>query len=253
MHNETSPRQEGPMRFGRLVSALVVVLAPIAGIGVPNAGASTGSDYRPKIDPADFTSEITNPYFPLTPGTTFVYEGASEGKAELNTVKVTSETRPILGVNCIIVHDIVGQAGVVVEDTFDWYAQDKDGNVWYFGEDTRELDAHGRVTTTKGSWEAGQHGARPGIVMTAHPRVGDAYREEYRKGVAEDRGRIIQVGETRTTPTGAYQDVVVVAERTRLEPKILEHKAYAPGVGLITENVVKGADETSHLARIASA
>jgi hypothetical protein len=238
------------MRLRRLVSALVVVLAPISGIGVTNAGASTGSKYDPEIEPADFTSEITNPYFPLRPGTTFVYEGASEGKAELDIVKVTPETRPILGVDCIIVHDVVSQDGVVVEDTFDWYAQDKDGNVWYFGEDTRELDARGRVKTTEGSWEAGQHGAQPGIVMTAHQKVGDSYREEYRKGVAEDRGRIIRVGETRTTPTDSYHDVVVVAERTRLEPKIVEHKEYAPGVGLITENVIKGADEKSHLARI---
>jgi len=238
------------MRFRRLVSALVVVLAPISGIGVTNAGASIGSKYDPEIDPADFTSEITNPYFPLVPGTTFVYEGTSEGKAELDTVKVTSETRPILGVDCVIVHDVVSQEGVVVEDTFDWYTQDKDGNVWYFGEDTRELDARGRVKTTEGSWEPGQHGAQPGIVMTAHPDVGDSYREEYQKGVAEDRGRIIRVGETRTTPTDSYNDVVVVAERTRLEPKIVEHKEYAPGIGLITENVIKGADEKSHLARI---
>jgi hypothetical protein len=238
------------MRFRHLVSALVVVLASMSGIGVTNAGASIGSKYDPEIDPADFTSEVTNPYFPLAPGTTFVYEGTSEGKAELDTVKVTSETRPILGVDCIIVHDVVSQEGVVVEDTFDWYAQDKDGNVWYFGEDTRELDARGRVKTTEGSWEAGQHGAQPGIVMTAHPEVGDSYRQEYQKGVAEDRGRIIRVGETRTTPTDSYHDVVVVAERTRLEPKIVEHKEYAPGIGLITENVIKGAHEKSHLARI---
>jgi hypothetical protein len=238
------------MRFRRLASTLVVVLAPISGIGVTSDGASSGSNYDPEIDPADFTSEITNPYFPLGPGTTFVYEGTSEGNAELDTVKVTSETRPILGVDCIIVHDVVSQEGVVVEDTFDWYAQDKDGNVWYFGEDTRELDARGRVKTTEGSWEAGQHRAQPGIVMMAHPGVGDSYREEYQKGVAEDRGRIIRVGETRATPTDSFNDVVVVAERTRLEPKIVEHKEYAPGIGLITENVVKGADEKSHLARI---
>ena len=242
--------EEGPMGFGRFVSALGVILAPMLGVGVSDARASNGSESRPEIDPADFTSGITNPYFPLTPGTTFVYEGTSEGKAELNTVKVTSETRPILGVQCLIVHDVVEQAGVVVEDTFDWYAQDKDGNVWYFGEDTRELDARGRVKTTEGSWEAGQDRAKPGIVMTAQPVVGASYRQEYRKGVAEDRGRIIQVGEARTTPTGSYDNVVVVAERTRLEPKILEHKEYAPGVGLITENVVKGADEASHLVRI---
>ena len=238
------------MRLRRLVSTLVVVLAPISVIGVTNAGALSGSKYDPEIDPADFTSEITNPYFPLVPGTTFVDEGTSEGKAELDTVKVTSETRPILGVDCIIVHDVVSQEGVVVEDTFDWYAQDKDGNVWYFGEDTRQLDARGRVKTIEGSWEAGQHGAKPGIVMTAHPTVGGPYREEYQKGVAEDRGRIIEVGETRTTPTGSYDNVVVVAERTRLEPRILEHKEYAPGIGLISENVIKGADEKSHLARI---
>jgi hypothetical protein len=238
------------MRFGRFVSTLGFVLAPMLCIGVPDAAASKTSEVRPEIDPADFTSEITNPYFPLTPGTTFVYEGTSEGKAELTTAKVTSETRPILGVHCLIVHDVVEHTGVVVEDTFDWYAQDKDGNVWYFGEDTRELDARGRVKTTEGSWEAGQDGAKPGIVMTAHPTIGDSYRQEYRKGVAEDRGRIIQAGETRTTPTGSYDNVVVVAERTRLEPKILEHKEYAPGIGLITENVVKGANEASHLARI---
>ena len=238
------------MRLGRFVSTLGLVLAPMLGLGVTNAGASGRSEYDPKIDPADFTSEITNPYFPLTPGVTLVYEGNSDGKAELTTVKVTSETRPILGVHCVIVHDVVERGGVVIEDTFDWYAQDKDGKVWYFGEDTRELDARGRVKTTAGSWEAGQHGAQPGIVMTAHPAVGDSYRQEYRKGVAEDRGRIIQVGETRTTPTGSYDNVVVVAERTRLEPKLLEHKEYAPGIGLITENVVKGAREASHLARI---
>jgi hypothetical protein len=116
----------------------------------------------------------------------------------------------------------------VVEDTFDWYAQDKDGKVWYFGEDTRELDARGRVKTTEGSWEAGQHRARPGIVMTAHPEVGDSYREEYQMGVAEDRGRIIRVGETRTTPTDSYHDDVVVPERTRLEPKGGELKEDAP-------------------------
>jgi hypothetical protein len=237
------------MRVRRLVSGLVVVLAAISAIGA-NAGASAGSNDDPEIDPADFTSEITNPYFPLVPGTTFIYEGTSEGKAEFDTMKVTSETRPILGVDCIIVHDVVSQEGVVVEDTFDWYAQDKDGNVWYFGEDTRELDARGRVESTEGSWEAGQQRAQPGIVMTAHPEVGDSHREEYQKGVAEDRGRIIRVGETRTTPTDSYNDVVVVAERTRLEPKIVEHKEYAPGTGLITENVIKGADEKSHLARI---
>ena len=238
------------MRFNRFVSTLGVVLAPMLGVGVSDASASNGSEHRPKIDPADFTSEITNSYFPLDPGTTFVYEGTSEGKAELNTVKVTFETRPILGVHCLIVHDVVEQKGVIVEDTFDWYAQDKDGNVWYFGEDTRELDARGRVKTTEGSWEAGQHGAKPGIVMTAHPTVGNSYRQEYRRGVAEDRGRIVQVGETRTTPTGNYDNVVVVAERSRLEPKILEHKEYAAGIGLITEDVVKGADEASHLVRI---
>jgi len=238
------------MRAGRFVSTLGVVLAAMLAAGVSNAGALKQSDDSPKIDPGDFTNQITNPYFPLSPGTTFVYEGTSEGKAELNTVRVTSETRHILGVDSLIVHDVVEQTGVVVEDTFDWYAQDRDGNVWYFGEDTRELDARGRVKTTEGSWEAGQHRATPGIVMPAHPAVGASYRQEYRRGVAEDRGRIIQVGETRTTPMGGYDNVVVVAERTRLEPKILEHKEYAPGVGLITEDVVKGAHETSHLVRI---
>jgi hypothetical protein len=221
-------------------------VAPAAGNGLPQGSEPV------ELDPASFTADIDNRYWPMKPGTRWTYrELDEEGKQQTVVTTVTSGTKRIAnGITVRVVRDTVRQEGRVVEDTFDWYAQDKDGNVWYFGEDTRELDARGRVKTTEGSWEAGQHGAQPGIVMTAHPEVGDSYREEYRKGVAEDRGRIIRVGETRTTPTDSYHDVVVVAERTRLEPKIVEHKEYAPGIGLITENVIKGGDEKSHLARI---
>jgi hypothetical protein len=241
---------------GLLLATCVLALAAGCGGDGGTADAQTGAGL-PKgaepmeLDPGDFTTEIDNRYWPMKPGTRWTYRELDEdGKQQTVVTTVTSGTKRIAnGITARVVRDTVRQEGEVVEDTFDWYAQDKDGNVWYFGEDTRELDARGRVKTTEGSWEAGQHGAQPGIVMTAHPEVGDSYREEYRKGVAEDRGRIIRVGETRTTPTDSYHDVVV-AERTRLEPKIVEHKEYAPGIGLITENVIKGGDEKSHLARI---
>jgi hypothetical protein len=151
-------------------------------------------------------------------------------------------------VTVTVVHDRVFTAGELTEDTFDWYAQDTAGNVWYLGEATVEYD--GDSTSTAGSWEAGVDGAQPGIVMLAHPAVGDAYRQEYLAGEAEDAAKVIELGGTVTVRAGMFRDVVTTEDWTALEPKILEHKSYAPGVGVVLERLVKGGKERNELVKI---
>jgi hypothetical protein len=202
-------------------------------------------EYAPQIDPADFTTEITNPLFPLRPGTTWVYEGPDDaGDIERKEVVVTPETRQVMGVTCVVVHDQMSMDGELLEDTYDWYAQDKDGNVWYFGEDTKEYEG-GTVVKTEGSWEAGKDGAQPGIVMKAAPGVGDRYRQEYYQGQAEDMAEVLSVDEHFTVTQGSHDGVLKTRDWNPLEPGISEHKYYAPGVGTIFEEVVEG--ETGHL------
>ena len=142
--------------------------------------------YPVTIDPANFVETVDNPYFPLTPGTTWVYEGESDGEAERNEVTVTDETKTILGVTCVVVRDVVLIDGEIVEDTLDWYAQDADGNVWYMGEAVQDFE-DGELVSTEGSWEAGVDGAQPGIIMLADPQVGDYYQQELYEGEAEDQ------------------------------------------------------------------
>ncbi|MGH2728981.1 MAG: hypothetical protein ACRDJI_00065, partial [Actinomycetota bacterium] len=139
------------------------------------------SPYEPHIDPADFVASIDNPYMPLEPGTTLVYEGQSDGEEEENTIVVTDRTKEILGVTCTVVKDIVTVEGVIAEKTFDWFAQDRYGNVWYFGEISKEYE-DGKFAGLEGSWEAGVDGALAGIVMLGDPKVGDEYRQEYYAG-----------------------------------------------------------------------
>jgi hypothetical protein len=201
------------------------------------------------VDPANFVSMVDNPYFPLVPGTVLVYEGTSDGEREVVTIHVTHETKEILGVTCVVVRDTVKVAGEVSEDTFDWYAQDVDGNVWYMGEDTKEYE-NGKVSSTEGSWEAGVNGALPGVIMPAHPEVGLSYTQEHYAGEAEDKGRIIALGEHVTVPYGAFDEVVVTEDWTPLEPKVREHKSYAPGVGVVFEELVRGGDEVLRLVEV---
>ncbi|MDP2673343.1 MAG: hypothetical protein Q8Q00_00335 [Dehalococcoidia bacterium] len=213
------------------------------------AASPTASPYAPTIDPARFSDQVTNRYFPLAPGTTYVYEGTKEGAAQRNEVTVTRDTRTILGVRCVVVHDTVSEGGSVVEDTFDWYAQDAEGNVWYFGEDSKEYE-NGKVTSTKGSWEAGVDDAQPGIVMEASPRVGDSYRQEYYQGEAEDMAKVLNINESTTVSAGSYQEVVVTEDFTLLEPDVVEHKYFAPGVGFVMGSMVKGGAEQIELVKI---
>jgi hypothetical protein len=209
--------------------------------------------YAPRIDPAAFTTHVTNRYFPLVPGLTYVYEGTSDGKPERNDVTVTHDTKQVaMGVKCVVVHDVVYVDGRKEEETFDWYAQGPDGAVWYFGEDSKEFRADGTVKSTAGSWEAGVNGAQPGIVMPAKPAVGATYRQEYRAGVAEDRGQILATGTTVSVPLSTYKDAVVTKDFTALEPDQVEHKTYAPGVGFVQSDMVSGGKEHVALVRVIS-
>lgn len=189
-----------------------------------------GAPYDPVINPANFVAGVNNPYFPLTPGTTYVYEGQTSDGLEHSEFFVTHNTRVILGVTCIEVHDSVKLNGVLSEDTLDWFAQDKDGNVWYFGENTHEL-ADGLITTIDGTFMAGVDGAKPGIVMKAHPMIGDFYRQEFALDNAEDLADTLSLSETVTVPAGTYLNCLKSQETTPLETDLLEDKFFAPGVG----------------------
>jgi hypothetical protein len=165
-------------------------------------------------------------------------------------VSVTNETKTIMGVVCIVVRDVLTSNNALVEKTTDWYAQDKDGNVWYFGEDTAEYE-NGKVTSTAGTWLAGVDGALPGLVMKAAPAVGDAYRQEYRPGEAEDFAKVLQVDASWEVPMGNYTKVVVTEDTDLLDTSKLEQKFYAPGVGFLgSTGTVDGHKEDTKLASI---
>ncbi|HJP67183.1 MAG TPA: hypothetical protein VKA30_12880 [Actinomycetota bacterium] len=206
----------------------------------PATVAATPSGYRPHIDPANFVEAIDNPYFPLVPGTRFVY--AVNGGAR-DVVEVTNQTKVLGGVTCVAVRDTLTEEGRVVEKTTDWYAQDRQGNVWYFGEDTAEYGKNGQVTSREGSWRTGVDGAFPGFIMPANPQVPDSYRQEYYAGHAEDMAWVVSITDRATVPFGSYTGVVRTVEWTPLEPDVYSEKYYAPGVGLIKEQDVAGGDE----------
>src|SRR5919109_412939 len=172
-------------RFFVLATSLLALLL----VSVSAVGAAPPT----LIDPDNFVRVIDNPYFPLEPGTKFIYEGESEGTPTREVMTVTSETKEILGVTTTVVHHLAYEDKVLVEETFDWFAQDVDGNVWYFGEDTKEFDENGNVISTEGSWEAGVDGAEAGIIMLADPQVGDRYYQEFYRGEAEDQAKVLQL------------------------------------------------------------
>ena len=221
----------------------------------PEVAEEPAADYAPNIDPSDFVKGVDNPYFPLQPGTTLVYEGVTEDGTERVEDTVLRETKTIMGVECTVLHDKVFVDGEKVEDTLDWHAQDKEGNVWYFGESSRELE-NGKIVSRGGSFEAGKDGALPGIIMPADPKVGDSYRQEYYRGEAEDMAEVISLdgaalNDAVVTPHGSFgEDVLVTKDWNPLEPNILEHKYYAPGIGLIGEIKATGPSEKVELIDI---
>jgi len=239
------------MKWKKRLFALATVGLAMLFATVSIAAVDTGTKQPPlEIDPDDFVSEVNNPYFPLKPGTTFIYRGETDGVPTRNETYVTYDTKVILDVTTIVVHDQAFEEGVLVEDTFDWYAQDKDGNVWYFGEDTKELDEDGNVISTEGSWEAGVDGAKPGIVMLADPKKGDRYQQELAPGVAEDMAQVLGFEESLCVRYGCFEDVLVTKEWTPLERGVVEKKYYANGVGFIFGVMVKGGEEQTELVRV---
>lgn len=226
---------------------LMAGLAIIAMLGCekedPDPSNPANSPYLVSIDPANFLpgDSITgNTYFPIAIGRTWNYVGEDEaGKAVTVTERVTDSIRVVMGVQCRVVQASEYEEGELVEDTFDWYGQDRSGNVWYFGEDSREIEG-GQVVSTSGSWEAGLDGALPGIIMLAQPLEGLWYRQEYYAGEAEDVGQVLSLNETITVPYGTFNNCLRTLEYNLLEPGIEENKIYAPGVGLLRAIATKG-------------
>jgi hypothetical protein len=196
-------------------------------------------NFSPRFDPDKFVRVVDNRFFPLRPGTRFFYRGEEDGEAETNITIVTHDRKNILGVSAVVVLDRVFVHGELKEKTFDWYAQDEDGNVWYLGEDTKEYE-NGRVVSTEGSWESGKHGAKPGIIMPAHPRVGDHYRQEFLEGEAEDEAKVVARDLDIFVPYGAFHHCIRTVEFTRLEPQVKEAKLYCPRVGFVKARGVQG-------------
>ncbi len=194
--------------------------------------------YQPKMEPANFTHAVTNPYFPLVPGTTATFLENDGRETRENKLTVTRETKNVMGVRCVVVRDTLTLDGALVEDSVGWYAQDRQGAVWIFGESVREMKIGGRVST-EGSWEAGIAGAQPGIVMPAHPKIGERYRQEYLANVAEDIGQIAALDETVTVPGGTFAGCVRTREWSMLDSGTSK-KWYAKGVGLVRAESTDG-------------
>jgi len=235
-----------------VLSGLLLMMSCEDGATDPEPENPLDMPYSVVIDTADFEdSNITgNAFFPLTPGTTFVYEGEDEDGLSVRVEEeYTANTKVIMGVTCVVVNAREYEEGSLVEDTFDWYAQDKQGNVWYFGEDSREIE-NGQIVSTAGSWEAGVEGALPGIVMLANPIEGLWYRQEYWEGEAEDVAQVLSLNETVPVPYGTFNNCLQTAEWNPLEPGIVEHKFYASGVGLLRAVAVKGESGFENLVEI---
>jgi hypothetical protein len=240
---------------GAAATALGVASACTSGTPEPSAtapstsGATTSANPAPSIDAAAFSATVDNPFFPLRPGMRWHYRSATKDGVETTAVTVTSKTRTIAGVPCVEVRDTVRVDGKLQEDTLDWYAQDRTGTVWYFGENTKEYDK-GKVSSTEGSWAAGEHGAQPGIMMPAHPQPGGRYRQEYYRGHAEDRAEVVSISEHARVPAGSYDGMVMTAETTPLEPAVLERKYYARGIGMVlTVDISAGGTRDELVAR----
>jgi len=196
--------------------------------------APTLAPYHVNINPPDFTNKVTNSYFRLTPGSVRTYTGTKDGVPLQAVFEVLRQTKTIIGVKCVVVLDTVTLNGSLEEKTYDWFAQDSKGNVWYFGEDSKEYK-NGVVVSTTGTWLSGVNGGTPGIVMQANPIPGAPYIEEYLPGVAEDHAQVVKSTSSISVPTGHYTNVVITRNTNPLDPSLIEHKSYAPGVGLVYE------------------
>jgi hypothetical protein len=206
--------------------------------------------YNPVVLPANFKNptNLTNPYFPVAPGKKYIYEGqTSDGLEHIEEQRLTT-TKTIMGITCIIVNYKAYLNGKLIEEAWDWYAQDDNGTVWYFGEDVNNYNTNGVLTDHNGSWEAGVDGAKPGTIMPANPQVGVKYREEYYFNHAEDEAEVTGTGLTVTIPFGNYNNCIKTRNFTVLEPDLNENKYYAPGIGLVKEENVADKEEIRLIA-----
>jgi hypothetical protein len=232
------------------LGTLAVVGAIAAGTAFAHETGPRQPGGIPHMPPASsFSAHVTNAWFPLRPGSRYVYSGVKDGKLARDVVTVTHRTKTIEGVPCVAVRDRLYLSGRLEERTTDWYSQDSRGNVWYFGEDTAELDRRGRATTTEGTWRAGIDGAKPGIYMPAHPRVGQFAEQEYYKGHAEDRFEVI--GVFHTVVGHSKTNAILTQETTPLEPGTVDHKLYVHGIGTVLEQTERGPNERNELVSVA--
>lgn len=236
--------------FRKLLTGSAGAAIAVAAIVVAaNAASGPRAASAPGFDPNNFVAVIDNPYYPLPVGRTLVYSGLKDGQTQRDTVTVTNQTKVILGVTATVVSDIADHDGTVLERTSDWFAQDRQGNVWYLGEDTVHYLAHGKADTS-GSWEAGVNGAEPGIVMEANPQIPDSYRQEYLVGEAEDTAWIVDRGTTLRVPYGRITNALTTLEATRLEPGAYDQKIYGPGIGIVSELAITGDPENAKLESV---
>jgi hypothetical protein len=254
------------IRIAAVATLAFALVAVVLGCGSSGGNAATAQPttsaratnpapvhgtYSPTIEPANFVSRVDNPYLPFKPGTTLRFKGVAEnGTTPQTDVEfVTHRTKRILGVDATVVLDKVSSRGAPIERTYDWYAQDRHGNVWYFGEDASEFK-HGRYVKASDSWEAGVDGAQPGIVMEAHPKRGDAYRQEYYPGHALDKGKVLGTAGPVKVPYRTFEKTLATVETSGLEPGAAEKKYYAAGIGNVLERVVKGNHERFALVSV---
>ncbi|HJY43474.1 MAG TPA: hypothetical protein VJ301_02570 [Propionibacteriaceae bacterium] len=203
------------------------------------------------LNPADFTADISHRYWPMKPGTRWTYRDVDEkGEVQDVVIVATTATKKLAnGITARVVRDTVRSEGDLVEDTFDWYAQDSAGNVWYLGENTAEFE-NGKIVTRAGSFEAGAGGALPGILLPAEPQVGQKYRQEYLQGEAEDNGEVLGTNQLVEVPTGRYSDALLTRDTTSLEPTVVEYKLYAPGIGPVLALDISGGASREELVKI---
>ncbi len=232
-----------------LTAAAGAAFAVTAIAAMLSSTAAATTTAAPVFDPNNFVATVDNAYFPLPVGRTLIYSGIKDGQTQTDTVTITNETKVILGVSATVVSDVADHGGTILERTSDWYAQDKQGNVWYLGEDTVHFLANGKGDTT-GSWEAGVKGAQPGIIMEAHPQIPDAYRQEFLAGQAEDTAWVVDLGGTVSVPYGKVRNVLTTLEATRLEAGAYDQKVYAPGIGIVLEQSLTGDPEVARLERV---
>ena len=237
-------RRERLLVATAFLGAAVLVVGACGSGDRPSTGAAGTTARNPS---AKWAATVDNRWFPLPRGATWVYRGEKDAERARDVVHVTDAIKVIQGVRCTVVSDRLWESGHLAERTLDYYAQDIEGTVWYFGEDTAELDATGRVTSREGTWQAGRDGAKAGIFMPADPRLGESFRQEYLKGHAEDHFQIVSLNVSVKTPAVSSPEAMLTKEWTPLEPAVLDHKLYVRGIGDVSEETVKGGNERNVL------